>query len=249
MSQVSVSRIERGLKVPTLSEINAWADAVEAPAETRERLVQLTEAAHAEVVTWRVTLRDKDHLQNQVRELEDRTTTLRNFQPVIVPGLLQTAEYARRVFPLVDRTGRQDYAAAVAARMQRQEILYNPERRFEFLITEAALRWQPGPDPSVLIPQLDRVAQVATLENVRIGLIPHGPVTAIGWHPFVIYEDIEDGDPFVQVEMVHGMTTVDQPEDVAVYRSLADALGRDAVYDREAREMLDRIASDVRDAT
>lgn len=244
VSQPTISRWEKGAKVPTIPEANAFADALQASAETRERLLQLVEAAHSEVVTWRSALRDKGHLQDQVRELEASARTLRNFQPVIIPGLLQTAAYARRVLPLVDRTGRQDYAAAVAARMQRQEILYNPDRRFEFLIMEAALRLRLG-GPEVLLPQLDRIAQVSTLENVTIGLIPQGPVTAIGWHPFVIYDDVVDGEPFVRVEMVHGMATIDRTEDVALYQALIEGLSRDAVQGAEARALLERIGREM----
>lgn len=244
VSQSTVSRWEKGTKVPTIPESNAFADAVQATPETRERLLHLVEAAHSEVVTWRAALRDKGHLQDQVRELEATARRLRNYQPVIIPGLLQTAEYARRVLPLVDRTGRQDYAAAVASRMQRQEILYDPARRFDFLITEAALRLRLG-GPEVLLPQLDRIAQVSTLANVTVGLIPHGPVTAVGWHPFVIYEDVQDGEPFVRVEMVHGMATIDRAEDVALYQALAESLARDAVSGAEARGLLDRIGREM----
>ncbi|TQS30085.1 helix-turn-helix transcriptional regulator [Microbispora sp. KK1-11] len=245
VSQPTISRWEKGEKVPSMPEARAFADAVGASHETREHLLQLVEAARSEVVAWRAALREKGHLQDEVRELEATARRLRNYQPVLIPGLLQTAEYARRVFPLVDRTGRQDYAAAVAARMQRQEILYDPVRRFDFLITETALRLRLG-GPEVLRPQLDRIAQVSTLENVTIGVIPlDAPPSAIGWHPFVIYEDVADADPFVRVEMVHGMVPpIDRPEDVAVYQSLADNLARDAVYGADARALLDRIAQD-----
>lgn len=249
LSQVSVSRIERGLKVPTLDEVNAWADAVHASDKTRENLVQLAEAAHTEVVTWRAALRERSHLQDQIHELEARTKSLRNFQPLIVPGLLQTAEYARNIFPLVDRTGRQDYAAAVAARLQRQQILYTPDRTFEFLITETALRWSPSPDRSIMIPQLDRISQIATLRNVRVGIIPNGPVTALALHPFIIYEGREESDSFVQVEMVHGATGIHAPEDVSVYRTLMEKLRLDAIFDRDARNLLIRITRDLQETS
>ena len=63
----------------------------------------------------------------------------------MVPGLLQTAEYTRHVLAITDIHGWGDHAAAVAARMERQQILYKSARRFEFLLTEAAVRLRLGP--------------------------------------------------------------------------------------------------------
>jgi hypothetical protein len=62
-----------------------------------------------------------------------------------VPGLLQTAEYIRRVFQVFtwDPAGMEphDTSAALAARLRRQEALYDESRQFDFIVTEAALRW------------------------------------------------------------------------------------------------------------
>lgn len=245
VSQPTISRWEKGEKVPTTREARAFAEAVGASQEEADHLLQLADAARSEVVAWRAALRERGHLQDQVRELEATARRLRNYQPVLIPGLLQTAEYARRVFPLVDRTGHQEYAAAVASRMQRQEILYDATRRFDFLIAEIALRLPLG-GPEVLRPQFDRIAQVSTLENVTIGVIPMDvPPSAIGWHPFVIYEDVVEGDPFVRIEMAHGMSTIDRPDDVTLYQSLADTLAGDAVYGSDARTLLDRVAREL----
>ncbi len=69
---------------------------------------------------------------------------IRSFQTVWLPGLLQTAEYARLLLPLVDVTGVMDHAAAVVARLERQRLLFRRETTFEFLVTEGALRFSPA---------------------------------------------------------------------------------------------------------
>ena len=61
-----------------------------------------------------------------------------------VPSLLQTAQYAR--FPIAEGVvlhgARADEVdAAVSARLQRQQFLYDPSKRFEFLLAEPVLRW------------------------------------------------------------------------------------------------------------
>jgi Domain of unknown function (DUF5753) len=55
----------------------------------------------------------------------------------------------------------------------RQEILHHPGRSFEFLLTEAALRYRRG-SREVLTAQLDHLADVVTLETITFGIIPSG---------------------------------------------------------------------------
>jgi Domain of unknown function (DUF5753) len=106
------------------------------------KAVQLTEAAYTDIETWRATFRaGRRHIQDDTRRYETTARTIRNFHPAIVPGLLQTAEYTRRVLTLAEtdpvRKERHDRPAAIAGRVQRQEALYDKTRQFDFLITEA----------------------------------------------------------------------------------------------------------------
>ncbi len=225
ISQSKVSRIEAGSAVPTIREAEASARAVGASDDVLANLIGMAEAALTEVETWRIALRHGlPNLQTDVRALEANARRISNFQPSLMPGLLQTAEYARRVFTLADE-----------------------DRRFEFLVTEAALRWRPGP-PKLLLAQLDRVGSVATLSNVSIGLIPQDTeATAAGSHGFAIYENREDSEePFVRVELIHGELTVSDPEDVAIYREWFSRLGSAAVFGEDARSLLAGIAHDLR---
>src|SRR5439155_5602813 len=117
-------------------------------------------------------------LQQDVRELEASVRTILNFPPLIVPGLMQVPEYARRIFAAGDPEGRLDVAAAIAARMDRQIVLYEESRRFEFVVAEAALRWRVAP-VSVMLAQIDRVMAVAGLGAVTLGVLP---LTSDAWH-------------------------------------------------------------------
>lgn len=248
VGHASVSRVENGQQVPSLPEVAAWSEAVAASEEIRAWLVTLVEAALNEVETWRARMRSGlPTMQADVRELEVTATTKRTFQPTIVPGLLQTAEYARQVFALVDVLGNGDYAGAVAERMQRQQILYDETRSFEFIITEAALRWRPAP-PHVLAAQLAHVSSVATLGNVSLGLVPaDAEMRAVPWCGFTLYEDrSEDQPPFVAIETAHAGLIVSDPEDVAIYRNQLKLLRGSAVYGEHASVMLARIAQEQR---
>lgn len=248
VGQASVSRIENAQAVPSLPEVAAWAEAVGCSEEARAVLAALTEAALNEVETWRGRMRGGLRaMQTDVRTLEASARTLHTFQPTLVPGLLQTAEYARRVFRLVDVLGEGDYTGAVAARVERQQTLYDEARQFEFLLTEAALRWRPGP-PTMLAAQLDRVASLATLTNVSIGLIPAGvEMAVVPWCGFHLYEDREDDQPpFVTIETAHAGLTVSDPSDVAIYRHQLALIREAAVFDADAAVLLARITEEVR---
>ncbi len=113
---------------------------------------------------------------------------MRNFQPTVVPGLLQTPEYAHYVIPRADIENVMDRDAAAAARLRRQQALFTGERRFEFLISEAALHW-PRSTRELLTTQLERIVALAPLEAVSVAVLPLGePVDAVPFHGFVIYE-------------------------------------------------------------
>lgn len=242
-SQAHVSRVEAGKAVPTLPQVRAWAAAADVPEEARPALVALTEAALNEFDSWQA--RDGAQLaamQRDVGGLEAEAGVSRHFQPAIVPGLLQTAEYARRVLAITDIRGWGDHAAAVAARMERQQILYQPGRRFEFLLTEAAIRLRIGP-PHVMRGQTARIRSAMSLENVDIGIVPLGEdAKVIPWCAFHLYDDLPDGQlPFVTMEIPHGRLTVSDPADVAVYAEQIEAIRQAAAHGTEAEGLLDLI--------
>lgn len=248
ISQSKVSRIESGAVVPSLPEVTAWGEELGVSVEVQERLTALTEAAYDEVHPWRAALERRGNLQENVQDLESTATRVYTFQPAIVPGLLQTAEYGRRVIAMFHQQyGGSDPAAEVAGRLHRQLALYETNRHFDFLITETALRWRPGP-PSLQVAQLDRITSLSTLDNVTIGLLPlDAEATALTTHNFVVYEgDGGPADASVAVETIHADMTVDTAEHVALYRSRWEQLTRAALFDDEAQEFLRDVVADLR---
>jgi transcriptional regulator with XRE-family HTH domain len=250
VSQSKVSRIESGSTIPSLPEVTRWAKAVSAPAERREWLAALTESVFTEVHGWPATLKEHGHIQDEVEERETRAEVVRTFQPSVVPGLLQTAEYARRVLAMAEvPCAVDDLAAALAGRLQRQLALYEEDKKFEFLITEAALRWRPG-STKALIAQLDRIASLSTLENVSVGLIPLS-IKAIApmSHNFVLYNHNDDGsDTVVEVETVHANLIVNSDDLVLLYQQRWSLLYQMAIFDDAARTLLSTIADEIRAA-
>jgi len=158
-----------------------------------------------------------------------------------VPGLLQTAEYARHVLgemvELHDLEVR-DVDAAVATRMQRQQMLYDQSKRFEFLMAEPVLRWLLCP-AGAMRGQLDRLQTVIGLPNVRFGIVPMGvPLRAAPQNSFQLYNDVAIVETFI------GETT-HQGDEAAAYQRALQRLWDDAASGEDARRLIIRAADQL----
>jgi Domain of unknown function (DUF5753) len=228
--------------------------------DRRAVLLALAEAAAGEVATFRIGLSSGlAAVQDSVGDLEASARVVRNFQPGIIPGLLQTAEYARRIMALADIGHHGGHAAAVAARLGRQQALHDPARSFEFLLTEAALRYRPAPPPmrttqlgsrrdpltnQARTAQLDHLAAVVTLETISFGVISaDAQMHAITRCGFILYEHRTGGQqPLAAVETPHASLYASDPADIALYREQLDRLRRSAVYGAAALDIVRSIA-------
>ncbi|MGH3868825.1 MAG: Scr1 family TA system antitoxin-like transcriptional regulator [Pseudonocardiaceae bacterium] len=147
-----MSKLENARQTPTDRDIFDWTRTTNSEGETEALLASLhtLEVQHAE---WRRVLK-VGMLKHQVEltETDQKAKLYRAFEPVVVPGLLQTPEYARAQFSQVVMVHKvpSDINDAVQKRMQRQEILYSPDKRFHFVLTEAALRYSARQPPSRL---------------------------------------------------------------------------------------------------
>ena len=121
-----VSKLENGHQTPTDDDIRGWTAVTNCERDTEALLASLhtLEVQHAE---WQRILRTglKPH-QQELIEWDQRTRLFRAFEVTVIPGLLQTAEYARSRFAEGIRRLKipNDINEAVARRVQRQEILY-----------------------------------------------------------------------------------------------------------------------------
>jgi Domain of unknown function (DUF5753) len=152
--------------VPSLEDVRAWAAACQATSDELQQLALMVRQLATEATTWPILHRlGLAERQREISELESLATTVQIFQPTMVPGLLQVADYARRVTAHGNPSSQTDLAQAVARRLERQTILYDQSKQFEFILTENATRWRPGP-PELMRAQLDRLISVSSMPNV-----------------------------------------------------------------------------------
>jgi transcriptional regulator with XRE-family HTH domain len=237
-----VSKLENGRQTATDDDIRAWTQTTGAAAEAEALLASLhtLETQHAE---WRRVLRTGLHAhQRELVDLEGKTKLLRAFEVTTVPGLLQTAEYARARFEEAVRVHGvpSDVDEAVRARLRRQDVLYRPDKRFRFVVTEAAVRFRLCPDEAMLA-QLERLVALSAMRNVELGIIGFEAQCIVSpRHSFWIYDD-----DLVTVETYSAELNLAQPQEIELYGRVFEQLATVASYGRAARAVILRAIDDL----
>ncbi|MGH3900567.1 MAG: helix-turn-helix domain-containing protein [Pseudonocardiaceae bacterium] len=236
-----VSRIESGKQTPSDADVEAWATACGVPEAVNDLIAALRSLEGHYIEHRRAFRAGMARFQRAIREREIEYSVIRNFQSAIIPGLLQTPEYARYQFaPGLKYGGPTDLDESVAARMARQQILYRPSTRAHFVLTEAPLRYRLCP-PAVLEAQLDRLLTVASMCTVHLGVIPfETQFTSAPLHGFAVYDEGE-----VLVETLTATLTLSELSEISVYLNLFAQYAKAAVYGAEAHALITQVLSEL----
>jgi transcriptional regulator with XRE-family HTH domain len=198
MSQPKISRIERGKGAPDPEDVGKLARALGADEGQAQALMERAEQSHNTMTDWRPTSVGLAGRQERMKDWEAAAEVVRDFQPALLTGLLQTSGYARASLLSFQRLAQLNtealaetaVLAAVTARIRRQEILADRSKSFRFVITEAVLRNQICP-PAEMLAQIGHLREISARHaNVVIGIIPDGTAVDIPpLHGFVLLDD------------------------------------------------------------
>lgn len=181
--------------------------------------------------------------------LESEAASIRCFELAMIPGLLQTEDYARAV----TLGGPQELSAneveqRVAVRMTRQQILAADDRpRLWVILDEAVIRRIIG-GPAVMRAQIEHLIAAPEQGRTTIQVVPYnaGPHPGLSG-PFVILGFTEPAEPdVVYLETVAGNLYVDKPEEVQLYANAFDHLRAAALSPGDTRAMLRTVADELR---
>ncbi|MGW2224684.1 Scr1 family TA system antitoxin-like transcriptional regulator [Streptomyces formicae] len=230
VSQSKVSRIENAKAQPSLVDVEQWLRATAASPEAADRIMTLARLANTQ---WR-DLRSLRRTglgsrQAELKALEASSVHMRYFLLSMITGLLATPDYARASLSHSPA----DTSKAVAGKLERQQVLHDASKRFTFLITEQAARF-PLIKRHAMAMQLDHLASLTYLPNVRLGVIPVGtflPGTPL--NTFTAYDD-----RMVTAELTTGSIVFRDARDIRTY--LDDFAGYEAqtLFDDAARAKL-----------
>jgi transcriptional regulator with XRE-family HTH domain len=238
-----VSKLEHGTRRPSRDDIRAWCRYCRAEDQMAD-LLAAARGIDAMYTEWRRQMRaGMKHFQDSLRPLYEQTLLFRAYETTFIPSLLTTAEYAAAILEfwagLMSLPA--DIQAAVAARIDQQDILYAGKRRFLFVMEEQALRTRTG-GPEVMAGQLDRLLALISLPTISLGIIPSaGDRRALAQGSFWIFDDAR-----VQVETVSAGLDITQPAEIGLYTQVFGLLQRSAVYGHDARDLIRRALADLR---
>jgi transcriptional regulator with XRE-family HTH domain len=246
LSQSKISRIETGVVLPNPDDVEALLRAL---GEDDDVILRFREWAAASIPGHD----DEDpspgligRFQETYVEYEARARTIRLFQPTLIPGLLQTSEYARSLISRSCDVLGIDYqvegASAVARRLDRQKVIYDPDKSLTFTMLESVLDYRVT-SPAAMIAQLDFVLEVSRRDNVRILVIPDGTDLLV---PTGSSVEIFDGRQAL-AETLIGIQPYTLPADIESLVTILDYLEGeatseiDAIVDHHRHSYLERL--------
>lgn len=243
-SQPKVSRIEMGRTSFTIRDVAALLALYGVREDdVRAELLAATAGDIGESA-WIVRAGAYPRRQASMAALESVTKKIRQYHAALVPGLLQTREYA---WHIAKACGATDPDAIADGRMRRQEMLSRRSGpRYEVVLDARALLLRPGPI-EVLRDQALALAERATRPRIDVRVIPIGAlVTAFSTVGFAVYEFRSAESPSVAwVESLAGDTYFAAPQDIALYNSTFDGMQGLALSAQESISYLQWFGNDV----
>lgn len=236
ISRYRLMRLEKNMFTPRAAEVEALCRMYRAPAATRRAMLAVVEEVASRPTPARQILYrgGSARMQQRVGRVEESSRLIRVFQPLVVPGLLQTADYARVVLGCRGKVKGSYLDEAVAERMARQAALSDTRKRFVLMMTEGTLRWQAG-SARIMADQLAHLAEQASARpHVRVGIIPWDrPVAFFPGHGLSIYDHRT-----AIIGLWDGTEFVGDPARVALFDDLMGKAERAAVFGDEAAEVI-----------
>jgi transcriptional regulator with XRE-family HTH domain len=180
--------------------------------------------------------------------LESEAIRLRDFQPLVMPGLLQTEDYARAVLCAAPHAGSgAEVDRQVALRMERQNILSQPSPPDVCLVlSESVLRVQVG-GPAVMRAQLRRLTDAAERPNITLQVLPSTAAVHVQpISPFTMLEFRDAADPaVVYLEHLTGSLFLENEDEVRRYRVVFDHLRAEALGTSQSAGLIGHVAAEL----
>lgn len=244
-SPSKVSRMETGQRGATLRDIRDLCDLYGVvDAAERERLANL--ARQGKQQGWWQSY-DLEYFSTYVG-LEADAISIKYYQSSVMPGLLQTATYARAVHEVVvqPKLSPERIDELVKVRLTRQNVLdRDPPLVISAIIDEAALHRVVG-GAAVMAAQLDRLTELTSKPNVTMQVITFGAGAHGAMESTFNILDFTSVPSVVYVEGLVGFIYLDRLQDVARYQEVFAHLQEKALSPRESNDLIAKMADNYR---
>lgn len=175
---------------------------------------------------------------------EKDATTIRVWEPLIVPGLLQTAEYARALF-LAQQTDISDETIdqLVTARVGRQRIFDKPDRPNLMVVLDELVLHRLIGTPKITYDQLVQVADMSMRPYISVQVVPAGTGAHAGLDGAFAVVSVDGKSDLMHIEAVEGVT-IERSAQVQAASVVFDRVRGDALPRNASRGLVLKVAEE-----
>ena len=239
MSPSSVNRNELGSRIPKRDEVGALCALYGVTGDDKEALLErVSQPAHS--AAWLATGYVPDQLAS-LMVLEQEATTITHVAVALVPGLVQTADYARLALGSADAADA-EFERLVTTRVGRQSLISRPRApKVRLLIEEGVLHRTLG-SARMMTNQLEQLLLFQRRDNVSIRIIPFDAAEYPANGGSFSQYDLADGSPYVFLEAHRLGVFVTEAVEVQPFVDVCQALDRCAFDEETSSALIRKIA-------
>jgi Domain of unknown function (DUF5753) len=239
-SPSKVSRMISGKRCASPEDVSAVLAVGGIVGPKRQELLEM--ARHATERGWWQEFGDR--LPAELRTLsdhEDSALAVTGFETTVIPGLLQTSEYAKALFKATPVIPESEIKDRVVARDRRQLIFDRQyPAQFRFFIDEAAFR-RTGPGPRIMCGQVHHLLRLSVRPYIEVQVIPDAVGFHAGQQPFQLMEFTEI-NPVLHIENLTSVLFLERSDSIESYRRNIAALSKVALDEERSRTWLAEVA-------
>ena len=244
-SGTRISRMETGRISVRPGDVRELLEVYGVTGAEADSLVQLAREARRKG-WWHTYARVLPHWFEAYIGLESEAVRLRDFQSLVMPGLLQTEDYARAVLRAAPHAGSSaEIDRQVALRMERQKILsQDVPPDIWVVLSESVLRVHVG-GPAIMRAQLRQLADVAERPNITLQVLSFATVAHVHpVSPFTMLEFADSADPaVVYLEHLTGSLFLENEDEVRRYRVIFDHLRAESLSTGQSADLIAQVAA------
>lgn len=178
-------------------------------------------------------------------EIEKKAHTLKHWQPLVVPGLLQTLDYAKAVLSRQPGASPEQIEEQVRKRLERQALLTREEPLLLWAVMDEGVLRRPIAGPSVMRDQLAHLVEMSTRTNVSIQVLPEEAGGSCGLAGAFEIASIPGEQDVVYFEADSRGHVTDHPYEVTAVGNRYNALSADALSPQASIELIAKVTEEI----
>jgi transcriptional regulator with XRE-family HTH domain len=177
----------------------------------------------------------------QWMDIERQSHTIRHWQPLVIPGLLQTPEYAREVISRQPGITLEQIEEELASRLDRQSILTGEDPTMLFVILDEGVLHRPIGDATTMRDQLAHLLAMAQRSNITVQVIPNDTAGSCGLSGAFEIAHLNNGPDTAYLESYCEGRVTANPSDVITMSNRYAAISADALPKRASLELIAKV--------